>query len=396
MLRLFPFNSTRFLSRGLKNTCSNSFQHKDLIIRKTEKRFPKPKNTADVPFGKIYSDHLLNVDWVEGKGWGKPEIRPFEGFQLHPAAKVLHSSLELFEGAKAYYGIDGKIRIFRPQLNMERMRRSAERCAFPDFDAKEAVKLLKELVKMDSDWVPRCAGSSLYLRPTMIGTEPTLGLAESKEVKLFMICSPVGQNYFKSEGTGVRLLADTSFVRSWPGGVGSYKMGCNYAPTIYVQQLAAKRDCHQVMWLQGKEQLVTEAGAMNLFMFWKNEQGEEELITAPLDTGLLLPGITRRSILELAREWGEFKVSERSFTMADVVKAIDENRVYEFFSSGTAAVVGGISEIQYVDRSIGVDRTLRLPTMASKHKVMQRMYDTITGIQYGRIQKDGWAEIVEL
>ncbi|XP_031572283.1 branched-chain-amino-acid aminotransferase-like [Actinia tenebrosa] len=227
---------------------------------------------------------------------------------------------------KAYRGVDNKIRMFRPLENMKRMNHSASRACLPKFDSEEMVKCIRQLVKLDQEWVPYSDTCSLYIRPTLIGTQPTLGVNKANSALLYVILSPVGP-YFKT-GTfnPVALLADPQYVRAWPGGVGDCKMGGNYGPTILAQLNAERQGLQQVLWLFGDDHQVTEVGTMNMFMLWINKKGEKELITPPLN-GLILPGVTRSSLLALGKKWGEFKVTEKEFNMEDVVNGVNENRV---------------------------------------------------------------------
>ncbi|XP_052279510.1 branched-chain-amino-acid aminotransferase, cytosolic-like isoform X2 [Dreissena polymorpha] len=331
---------------------------------------------------------MLEVDWSESKGWEKPRICPMKNFQIHPAAKCLHYAVELFEGMKAFRGVDNRIRLFRPMENMKRMLTSAERSALPTFEGRELVELIKKLISIDVDWVPKASKeqpSSLYVRPTYIATEPTLGVAISTTAKLFVIIGPVGP-YYATGLAPVKLLADPQYVRSWPGGSGGFKMGCNYAPTLYTQTIAASHGCQQVLWLFGDDHQLTEVGAMNLFTFWVNEHGEKELVTAPLD-GLVLPGVTRKSLLELSKKWGEFKVTERKYTMKEVTKALNENRLLEMFGAGTACVVSPIDGLFYKNEM------LKIPTM-NNPAVTNRCMKELLDIQYGRTPSD-WVELVE-
>lgn len=320
-----------------------NFQDLEVILTKTPQ--PKPKDN-ELLFGHAFTDHMLTIDWSAKRGWDKPCIHPVQELRIHPAAKVLHYATELFEGMKGYRCVDGKIRLFRPMENMKRMRRTAERAALPDFDGGELLRLIKKLITIDSDWVPRSEKCSLYIRPTYIATEPALGVSKSTEAKLFVLLSPVGP-YFHTGFKPVTLLADPRFVRAWPGSCGPFKMGANYAPTIQVQDHAMREmGCQQVLWLFGDDHKLTEVGTMNLFMYWINDQGEEELVTPPLH-GLILPGVTRKSLLELSHQWNEFKVAERDITMKEVIRGLKENRVMEMFGAGTACVVCPIEKILY-------------------------------------------------
>nr|KAG5709083.1 hypothetical protein BaRGS_028539 [Batillaria attramentaria] len=368
----------------LASTASSTFKYEDLEISLNATPQAKPDNDKLV-FGHHFSDHMLTVDWVAGRGWTRPYIHPVQDLRLHPGAKVLHYAVELFEGMKAYRCADGKVRIFRPLENMKRMRSSAERSSLPDFDGGELVKCIKKLISIDSEWVPQSNKCSLYIRPTFIGTEPTLGVTTSSQAKLYVLTGPVGP-YYPTGFKPVTLLADPQYVRAWPGGCGMYKMGANYAPTIQIQKVAAGQGCQQVLWLFGDDHQLTEVGTMNLFVYWINEQGEEELLTPPLN-GLILPGVTRKSLLELAREWKEFKVSEKEINMKQLVKALNENRVKEIFGAGTACVVCPVEKILYKGQE------LNIPTMVDA-KLTNRFFSQLTDIQYGHIPH-AWMEPVE-
>ncbi|VDO26772.1 unnamed protein product [Haemonchus placei] len=382
---------------GLKPTGDphKSFYHQDLVVTPatgSELR-PKPGPNDVLKFGHHYADHMSFADWSERDGWTHPQITPLRNLSIHPGSKVLHYATELFEGMKAYRGVDNKIRLFRPDKNMARMRRTAHRAALPDFDTEELIKIICDQISLDREWVPYSSTSSLYIRPTLIGTDPTLGVGFPLEAKLFVLTGPVGQ-YYSTGFQPVRLLADPQYVRAFPGGVGAYKMGCNYAPTIWVGKEAAARNCQQVLWLHGENEEVTEVGTMNIFVYWKNDEGEIELITPPLERGLILPGVTRDSLLELAREWGEFKVSEKSFTMHDVKRALDEGRLLEMFGAGTACVVSPIGQILYFNRQKGLHETWDVPTMKNTPNLMQRFYETIIDIQYGRTMHPTWTRTI--
>uniref|UniRef100_A0A6P4ERQ6 Branched-chain-amino-acid aminotransferase n=1 Tax=Drosophila rhopaloa TaxID=1041015 RepID=A0A6P4ERQ6_DRORH len=295
--------------------------------------------------------------------------------------------LQLFEGMKAYRGVDGKIRIFRPDMNMNRMNLAAQRSGLPTFEGKEFVQCLSRLLTIDSEWVPHTDTASLYIRPTLIGIDPTLGVASSDSALLYAILSPVG-SYFKTGSSGaVSLLADPSYVRAWPGGVGNRKMGSNYAPTINVQKEAAARGLQQVLWLYGEDHQLTEVGTMNIFMFYVNDQGEQELVTPPL-SGLILPGITRDSILRMTRQWGKFKVTEANITMPMVCELLNQGRLLELFGAGTACVVSPVNRINY----LGQD--LYIPTMEQEKPVHELIRETLTDIQYGRVDHP-WSIVID-
>uniref|UniRef100_A0A0R3S2Q7 Branched-chain-amino-acid aminotransferase n=1 Tax=Elaeophora elaphi TaxID=1147741 RepID=A0A0R3S2Q7_9BILA len=388
---LLPSKLTGFSSHAITAApFASSFMHRDLEIieAKREQIKQKPKPGSKLLFGHRFSDHMLEIEWTAGKGWSRPLICPLHDLVVHPAAKVFQYAVELFEGMKAYRCDDDKINLFRPEKNMERLYRSAVRSALPTFDKDELKKLICELVNLDADWVPKSPGS-LYIRPTIIATEPTLGVSYSQQALLFVITGPVEQ-YFSTGFKPVSLYADPAYCRSFPGGVGQYKMGCNYAPTILVSKLAASKDCQQVLWLYGEEQWITEVGSMNIFMYWKNEQGDDELVTAPLYDGMILAGVTRDSVLHLARQMDDIKVTERYVKIGEIRRAVKEGRMYEMFGTGTACVVCPVDRIMYKNPSTGDFEEMIIPTMTHEPNLMQKFYQTMVDIQHGKIKMPEW------
>ncbi|XP_043799897.1 branched-chain-amino-acid aminotransferase, cytosolic [Apis laboriosa] len=368
------------------------FRYTDLSVRLAgpEQLQPKP-DVSDLAFGKYFTDHILKIFYHETLGgWQRPEIAPFENLVLHPASKVFHYAIELFEGLKAYRGVDGKIRIFRPELNMERMNNSAMRTGLPVFIGEELIKCLCRLISIDQEWVPHSTASSLYIRPTMIGIDPILGVTSSGSALLYVILSPVG-SYFKKtkKDIGISLLADPRYTRAWPGGCGNYKVGSNYGPTVYVQKEAIEKGLQQVLWLYGDDNELTEAGTMNVFIFILNDDGEKELITPPLTSGLILPGIIRNSILTLSKKWNQFKVSERKICMDEICQLLSENRLLEIFGTGTACIISPVSYIDFVGQ------LLYIPTMEHSNPVYKMLLKHLSDIQYGVIQDHPWAIPIE-
>jgi len=364
---------------------------------------PKVKSPKDkLLFGKEFSDHMLDIDWANDKGYLPPKIVPYGEIKLSPAASALHYGLECFEGMKAYKGIDGKIRLFRPDLNMRRLNNGMDRLHFQKVDEDEFLNCLKQLVLLEKDWIPEGEGFSLYLRPTAISTTPSLGVAAATNVKLFVICSPCGP-YYPDGFKPVKLYADTEHVRAWPKGMGNRKYGGNYGPTIMPQTLAAQKGYQQVLWLFGDDHIVTEAGAMNLFFFMKKKaptgkkektkngaaaaKDEYELVTCPLSRGDILPGVTRDSVLGLARGWGEFEVNERELSMKEVLEAAEEGRLLEVFGCGTAAVVAPVKQIGYLGKEI------HIPTGEDIGPVAERLWNAITAIQYGKVDHP-WGMVI--
>ncbi|XP_059382496.1 branched-chain-amino-acid aminotransferase, cytosolic-like isoform X2 [Carassius carassius] len=366
------------LSRSLP---SYLCQAADLTIERNPVLKPKP-DPSTLVFGKQFSDHMLTVSWSAAGGWEAP----FQNLSLHPASSALHYSIELFEGMKAFRGVDNRIRLFRPLLNMERMYRSTERSCLPLFDKDELIKCINKLIEIDQEWVPYSIDASLYIRPTFIGTEPSLGVSRAGHALLFVIIGPVGP-YFATGGfSPVSLLADPRYVRARRGGVGEYKMGGNYGPTIAVQSVAAKQECQQVLWLYGENEEITEVRTMNLFIYWTTEKREKELVTPPLD-GIILPGVTRQSLLDLAREWGDFKVTEHRVLMKELIDALDDGLILEVFGSGTACVVCPVGSLLYRGQNY------QIPTMKNGPDLAKRFHKELTDIQYGHTQRD-WAPVI--
>jgi len=362
---------------------------KNLTVTKTSNPKPKPPNN-ELVFGKSMSDHILEADWNESTGWKDPVIKPYGNFEMPPSALCLHYGLQCFEGMKAYKDSKGRVRLFRPLENMKRMDGSSQRLSLPGYDPQVGVDLIKEYLKVEKDWIPDQRGCSLYIRPTMIATQGALGVQASSEAKWYVISCPVGP-YYKSGFKPVKLLADDKNVRAWPGGVGQYKVGGNYAPGIVLQRNALQKGYAQILWLFGPEQVITEVGTMNMFIYWKNPQGETELVTAPLD-GTILPGVTRSSVIELARDWG-MKVTERAMPIAELLDGLKENRVIECFGAGTACVIAPIEGVHYkgADYEIPLDVN---DSNAAAGPLASKLSDHIQAIQYGEIEHP-WSEIVE-
>ncbi|XP_071756584.2 branched-chain-amino-acid aminotransferase, cytosolic isoform X2 [Centroberyx gerrardi] len=340
---------------------------------------------------------MLTIEWSAAEGWQVPHIKPFGNLSLHPACSSLHYAIQLFEGMKAYRGSDSRVRLFRPMLNMSRMAKSAERACLPAFNRSELLECIKRLVEIDQDWVPQSDSASLYIRPTFLGIEvrrvyngsiisqPSLGVKKPSRALLFVILSPVG-SYFSTGAKPISLWADPKYIRAWKGGTGDCKMGGNYGASISAQYEAVDYGCQQVLWLYGEDHQITEVGTMNVFLYWINENGEEELVTPPLD-GIILPGITRQSIVELTRKWDEFKVTERHLTMGDLCCALKEQRVKEMFGSGTACVVSPVGDILYQGEH------LHIPCQEENSQLASRLVKELTDMQYGRTPSD-WTVLV--
>jgi branched-chain amino acid aminotransferase len=324
---------------------------------------------------------MLSVEWTAAHGWHAPRITPYQNLSLDPATCVFHYAFECFEGMKAYKAVDGSLRLFRPDKNMKRLNGSAARIALPTFDGDALTRLIGELCKLDERFISADKGYSLYIRPTLIGTQRTLGVGPPGSALLFVIASPVGP-YYPTGFKAISLEATDYAVRAWPGGVGDKKLGANYAPCIVPQLKAAKRGLHQNLWLFGPEEYITEVGTMNLFLCIRNkETGQKELLTAPLD-GTILEGVTRDSVLALARERLEpegWNVAERYVKMAELAEAEADGRLIEVFGAGTAAIVAPVRKIVWKDRSLDCG----LKPTEEAGEVALKMKGWIEGIQYG-------------
>lgn len=265
---------------------------------------------------------MLDISWTQEKGWDKPKIVPFANFAIHPFNSTLHYALEGFEGLRIYRDAKGHIRTFRADRNAERLNNTSKALCFPTFDVSEFLKCFEELIKIDKDWVPE-RPSNIYVRPTIISMENRLGVHPPNATKLFVVMSPSG-SYFAGGVKPQRLKVETQGVRAWPGGTGNVKVGANYAIGINYVHDAISKGFGQVIWLNGK--YISEVGAANVFVHWINKKGEKELVTPKLD-GTILPGITRDSVLQLAREDKSLKVQEKLLSISELVKASSEKRV---------------------------------------------------------------------
>ncbi|RDH30528.1 aminotransferase [Aspergillus welwitschiae] len=312
------------------------------------------------------TDHMVTVRWTVANGWETPEVRPFENLSIPPTASCLHYATECFEGMKVYRGFDGKLRLFRPDCNGERLMNSAKRSSLPSFRYEEIKRLIAKLMQIDGPrWLPKDQpGRFLYLRPAMIGSGPHLGVQTPKEALLFIIAVPwpdPSKKVSEQPGvpSGLKLYASQpDSIRAWPGGFGYAKLGANYGPSLLAHGKAQELGFDQVLWLFGEDRQVTEAGASNFFVVWENKETKKlELVTPSLESQLILPGVTRRSVLELARErltqsvgkLAAVDVVEKHFTIGDVEEAWKEGRIVESFVCGTAFFVTPVKLIRNGD-----------------------------------------------
>jgi len=362
-----------------------------LVLNLAKELKPKYTDKTKLKFGQMFTDHMLVCEWDVTNGWAAPVIKPYGPLSLEPSCSVFHYALECFEGMKAYRDVNtNKVRLFRPMMNAQRLLRSGIRVGLPEFDPEQLIELIKKLVLIEKDWIPDGFGYSLYIRPTFISTQPTVGVTFPTKAMLFVILSPVGPYYATGFHPVSLLCSDGKYCRAWPGGSGNTKVGGNYAITIAPGKEAVDRGYNQVLWLF--DDYCTEVGTMNFLVLWINEQGEKELITAPLD-GCILPGVTRDSILNLARGFGDVKVSERPYKITEVIKAIEEDRILEVFGSGTAAVVSSVNKICYK----GKDYIIPLDKNDPKAEIgpfTKKCYDTLMDIQYGKTPSE-WSILIE-
>ena len=351
-----------------------------VTITKAERLKAKPDENK-LGFGTIFTDHMFNMDYSVEKGWYDPRIEPYAPLVMAPSTMVLHYGQGVFEGMKAYRNPQGGVQLFRPQENFKRLNASNRKLCIPEIDEAFALKALKQLLTVETDWIPSAPGTSLYIRPTIIATDPFLGVRASFTYRFFIILSPVGAYY--AEGFNpVKIMVTKEHVRAVRGGVGDTKTLGNYAASLLAGDKAHKAGYTQVLWLDGVEQkYVEEVGAMNIFFVIG-----DELIT-PMLSGSILPGITRDSVLELGRSWG-MTVSERKISIDDVMAAHASGQLKEIFGSGTAAVISPVGELKYEDTVITIGDG-RVGPLA--HKFFQSIQD----IQYGVAEgPQGWVEPV--
>ena len=346
---------------------------------KTPKELPYDSKLG---FGQVFSDHMFNMDYNLEQGWYNARIEPYEPIVMDPATMVLHYAQAIFEGLKAYRTSSGKIQLFRPDRNMARFNRSASFVCIPEIDEAFVLYAIKKLISVDKEWIPRTPETSLYIRPTIIATDHYLGVRPSNTYRLFIILSPVGA-YYPEGFNPVSIWVTDKYVRAVRGGLGEAKTPANYAASLYGAEVAKEAGYTQVLWLDAIEHRnIEEVGTMNI-MFVINE----ELITPPLG-GSILPGITRDSVLTLAKHWN-IPIAERPITIDELIEAHKDGSLQEIFGSGTAAVISPVSHLAWHDDVLTVGDG-RVGLMA------KRFYDAITDIQYGRAEDPfGWIEPVE-
>lgn len=341
----------------------------EITFKKAETLKAHPQDSA-LGFGTFFTDYMFNMDYSPQAGWHNPRIEPYGPMLMDPATMVLHYGQAIFEGLKAYRTPAGEINLFRPQDNLKRLNKSGHMLCMPELDEKFVLDALIQLLKIEKEWVPGEPGTSLYIRPTLIATDPYIGLRSSHTYRFFMILSPVGA-YYPEGFNPVKIWVTTEYVRAVRGGVGQAKTAGNYAASLYATELAHQDGYTQVMWLDGVElKYVEEVGSMNIFFVIG-----DELITPELNRSILA-GVTRDSVIKLARSWN-VKVVERRIGIDEIYQAHDRGELKEVFGSGTAAVISPVGKMKFNGKEIAIGNGEVGPIAA-------RLFDSLMNIQYGK------------
>lgn len=351
-----------------------------IILKEGRSKVVLPDNLI---FGKLFTDHLFVMDYDQEKGgWFNPTIQPYTDFHISPAAMVLHYGQAIFEGMKAYRHKSGKIALFRPEKNFERLNNSARRMCMPEVDIDFVLKALNELIKIDSEWVPTKKDHSLYIRPFMVATEGVIGVRPSTQYKFFIILSPVGP-YYPEGFKPVAIYATDKYVRAVRKGVGDCKTAGNYGASLLGQVEAKKLGFSQVLWLDAIElKYIEEVGTMNIFVRFKDE------VATPMLTGSILPGITRMSTIQVLKDWG-YNIQERMISINEIFEGYKNGNLVEMFGTGTAAVISAVSKLRFNDEEIKFSDT-------EPGELSKKLYEEITGIQFGfKEDKYNWVKFVE-
>lgn len=349
---------------------------------KTDQLKQKPADESKLGFGKLFTDYIFTMKYSAEKQWHDAKIEPYAPIPMDPSTMVLHYAQEIFEGLKAYKAEDGRTLLFRPDKNFERMNRSAERLCMPKFDADFVLYALKELLKIEEKWIPKSEGTSLYIRPTMIGTHAALGVHASPTYLFYIILCPVGA-YYPEGLKPVKIYVEDFYIRAAVGGLGEVKTGGNYAASLLAGQKAEEKGYTQVLWLDAKtNENIEEVGSMNIFF-----KINGTLITPPLN-GSILPGITRDSVLKIAADMG-IKTEQRQLSIKEVAAAAKNGTLEEVFGTGTAAVISPVGELAWKNEKMIINK-------GEMGDVARKLYDRLVGIQYGKEQGPaGWSVTVD-
>ncbi len=340
-------------------------------VEKSQSRKTKP-DSSNLVFGRNFTDHMFVMDYTEGIGWHDPSIVPYQKLTLDPASMIFHYGQSVFEGLKAFRTQDGDVQLFRPEKNIQRLNHSNDRLVIPPIDEKLGLEAIRQLVEIDKDWVPDAEGTSLYIRPFIISTEPYLGVSPSHHYKFIIIMSPVG-TYYKEGINPVKIAVEDKYVRTVKGGTGEAKTGGNYASSLKAQETVEKDGFSQVLWLDGVERkYIEEVGSMNVFLKINGE------VVTPMLNGSILAGITRDSVIQLLKHW-DLPISERKISMQEIYEAHENGTLEEAFGSGTAAVISPIGELYWEGKHLVINE-------GKTGDLSKKVYDTITGIQYGKLE----------
>jgi len=334
------------------------------IKERTEKiQFPD-----NLGFGKIFTDHVFEMDYTENKGWHNPAIKPLSDLQMHPATMFIHYGQAIFEGLKAYKTVNGEVVIFRPDQHIQRLNNSARRICIPDVDNDFLLTALKELINIERDWIPTNQGESLYIRPFIYGNDPFLGVNPAHVYKLIILLSPVGA-YYPEGFKPVKILAQDDYVRAVRKGLGECKTPANYAASLLAGEEAMKQGYTQVLWLDGVTQrFIEEVGTMNIFINMKDE------IVTPKLNGSILPGITRKTVIQLLKEW-DMNIVEREITIDEVIENYESGDLLGVFGTGTAAVISSVGWLTFKDKDMIINN-------GEPGELAVKLFDEITSIQY--------------
>lgn len=343
----------------------------DITFTKAESLKEHPEDSG-LGFGTVFTDYMFNMDYSPEEGWHNPRIEPYGPLTMDPSSMVLHYGQAIFEGLKAYRTASGEVQLFRPEDNLSRLNKSGHMLCMPELDEAFVLKALKELIKVDKDWVPSAPGTSLYIRPTIIATDPYIGLRSSHTYRFFIILSPVGA-YYPEGFDPVKIWVTTDYVRAVRGGVGQAKTAGNYAASLYATNLANQDGYTQVMWLDGVElKYVEEVGSMNIFFMIG-----DELITPQLNRSIL-SGVTRDSVIKLAKSWG-IKVVERKISIDEIYEAHENGELKEVFGSGTAAVISPVGMIKFKGKEITIAN-------GQVGELSAKLFKDLMDIQYGKAE----------
>ena len=349
----------------------------EIQIERTKNPKQKPTDQSKLGFGKIFTDHMYIMPYNKEQGWHDPKIVPYQPITLEPSAMVFHYGQEMFEGLKAYKGADGANYLFRPDMNAKRTNDTNDRLCIPRVPEEDYVQAVKAIVSVDQDWIPTEPGTSLYIRPFIVATEPFLGVDVSETFLFMIILSPSGA-YYESGLEPVGIWIEDDYVRAVRGGMGFAKTGGNYAASLAAQVKAHDDGYSQVLWLDGVERkYIEEVGAMNIFFKIDGK------VVTPMLNGSILPGITRNSVLQICRDWG-LPVEERKVSVDELIQAQKEGKLEEVFGTGTAAVISPVGKLRYKDDVMVIGD-------GKIGELSQKLYDTVTGIQLGKLEdKFGW------